>query len=175
MIDDAQGASRWYAHENVAGDGANGVDSCVALTGRVSNDWDCDDGDPSEPVYADASAPSGGTGSFDAPFSSLQDAIDVSSSCVAAMPGSYSSIEITSSIEVLGVGGPVETTIDAGGQSCIIRPINNGTCEMDGVTVTIASHSNARVQRRRGSLQRRAGASVDVAMRRCRGPVGDPG
>ncbi len=124
------------------GDGFGQPGTSATTCDGASNEADCDDSDPTEPVAADPVHGSAyGTGSYFAPFLSLQDAIDASSRCVVAMPGTYAeAIDFRGKdIEVRSVAGPAETTIDATGLSSAVVSFAGGETEaalLSGFTLT---------------------------------------
>ncbi len=146
--DDAQDSSLYYtdADGDGTGDPATGVFGCDLTTGYATNSWDCDDDDPSEPVFADpVSGSAVGTGTLADPLDSLQDAIDRSLTCVLAQPGAYAeTLQLSSSsLEITGMEGSEATFIDPGYAPCSASTLALGSCTTWGTAVTIASASNA--------------------------------
>jgi len=80
----------------------------------VTNELDCDDADPTEPVVADAvyGIP-GNPGTAADPLYDIQDAIDQAVGCVVAQPGTYSeNIDFSGKdLVVTGMEGSANTTI----------------------------------------------------------------
>jgi hypothetical protein len=118
-------------YEDADGDGA-GVDTIVygcdeAQAGGVTNTWDCDDRDVTEPVFVTTSGSSRGDGSHDDPYDSIQDAIQVSNTCVIVGSGTYNEdIDFGgSAITVEGVDGSGLTRIVGTGRTSVVT-INNG-------------------------------------------------
>ncbi|MFN7146280.1 MAG: hypothetical protein ACK4YP_21080, partial [Myxococcota bacterium] len=110
-------------------------------SGYVTNAYDCDDGNRTEPAVADPVRGSGaGTGTLASPFDSLQDAIDMADYCVVAYSGTYrEQIDLGGkTIDVWGVEGYDVTIIDPNLSTCTTS--NPTAC---GAAVTIDSGSNA--------------------------------
>ena len=133
----------WYtdADNDSWGDPASPVLACDQPSGTVDNTLDCDDGNPREPVIADAiSGNTGGSGTWSDPLLSLQSAIEMAQSCVLARAGTYrETIDFEGkSIAVIALDGSAATTIDPGTSPCGIGdPL---ACVS---AVTFASNSNA--------------------------------
>jgi hypothetical protein len=133
----------WYSDGDLDsfGDPSAPVVACDQPSGTVTNTLDCDDGDPREPVIADAlSGNTGGAGTVSDPVASLQAAIMMASGCVLAQPGTYAeAIDFGGrSITVTGIQGAMSTTIDPGTIACSVGdPLSCISA------VTIASNSNA--------------------------------
>ena len=146
IVDDDLETSTYYADDD--GDGFGDPDSpellCEDMSGYVTNDMDCDDGDAGEPVVVSATGAiwgdtgwetgwetgwdsgwdSGivGSGSADDPFESIQDGIDIANVCVHVYPGTYWE-DITfdgKDIEVIGVDGSGSTTIYGSGWAPVV-------------------------------------------------------
>ena len=123
------------------GDYTSVYTACSQPSGYVSNAYDCDDTNGSEPVVVSASTGSpSGSGTLSDPYDSIQDGIDDASSCVIVYKGTYrEAIDLDGkSLYLWGVDGAEFTTIDANGSPC------DGTdptgCEP---AVTIASSTGA--------------------------------
>lgn len=115
--------------------------ACEQPSGYVENDYDCNDIAPGEPVVADAFlGSSGAAGTASDPLRSLQDAITQATECVVAMQGSYDeTIDLGGKdLDVRGVDGSGNTTIDAGLSTCTSS--NPEECQ---AVVTIASGNGA--------------------------------
>ena len=136
--EDAVDGSDYYVDDD--GDGFGNPDETEWACDGVENDYDCDDTDSSEPMFADATNGSAsGDGSLDNPFESLQDAIDDANTCVAAAAGTYyEAIDFSGkNITVTGVDGPDSTTIDAGGYGVPAVTFASGESgTLDGFTIT---------------------------------------
>jgi hypothetical protein len=144
IVDDAPTDGTSYYADNDAdgfGDPADHVSECSQPSNYVSNDYDCDDTDTTEPAVADPYlGSSSGDGSAGAPFDSLQDAIVDADLCVVAYPGTYNeSVDLLGkSLDIWGVQGSELTTIDAGYSLC--SSANPAAC---GTAVEIDSASGA--------------------------------
>jgi hypothetical protein len=103
----------------------------------AQNELDCDDSDSGEPQVADpVNGTSGGIGSLDDPYESLQDAIDNASQCVVALAGTYyEAINFNGSeISVTSFEGQDYTTIDASGMGSSAVTFESG--ESAGAVLT---------------------------------------
>jgi len=107
----------WYATDADA-DGFGAAGTLLMQCSGASNDLDCNDADPTEPVSVDRDDGTPyGTGAIDDPLFVLQDGIDQANECVVAWAGVYEeAINFNGkSIEVRAAEGPLLTTIDASG------------------------------------------------------------
>jgi hypothetical protein len=100
--------------EDADGDGAGGAPLAWCDTSGVTNDWDCDDADPTEPTFVEAGA-SGGNGTLGSPLGTIGEGIAAAGRCVAALPGTYTeNVDFGGkAVRVEGVEGPLVTTIVA--------------------------------------------------------------
>ncbi|MBL8619038.1 MAG: putative metal-binding motif-containing protein [Deltaproteobacteria bacterium] len=98
------------------GDPNQPIRSCALREGQVTNSFDCDDLDPTEPLLVDITyGSSTGTGAADSPLDRIQAAIDIAQSCVVVEEGYY--FEALNfggkNIRVTGMKGPELTTLKA--------------------------------------------------------------
>jgi hypothetical protein len=144
LVDDAPtDGTTYYADDDGDGfgDAGNTVSECALPSGYVENAHDCNDSNGDEPVLADAiSGSPSGDGSVSAPYDAIQDAIDAASECVIAYAGTYTEqIDLGGkSLDVWGVGGADNTTIDASLSVC--SSTNPTAC---GTAVDISSGGGA--------------------------------
>jgi hypothetical protein len=123
------------------GDDGDTIEGCSLPSGYVSNNYDCDDGDASEPKVVDiATGSSSGAGTVSSPYDSIQDGIDAANSCVVVYAGTYEeAIDLSGlTLDVWGVEGASYTTIDADGTTCTVTAPTG--CEP---AVTIAGGTGA--------------------------------
>ncbi len=163
-IDNDLETSTYYADDD--GDGFGDHDDsdlfCEDTPGYVDNDLDCDDSDAREPVivseggaiWTDTGWETGwetgidtawdtgiiGSGTADDPFVSIQDGIDIANVCVHVYPGTYwENISFDGSdIEVIGVDGYENTTINGTGTAPVVTFANgeSSAALLTGFTIT---------------------------------------
>ena len=100
--DDPVDGDTWYPDLDADnwGDATASIRSCAALAGHVTNDWDCDDANPDEPVIVDALMGSAsGDGSGLSPLDTIQGGVDLAIGCVLVKPGTY-----TEQVDLYGKG-----------------------------------------------------------------------
>ena len=146
------------------GDGLGAPDTlaseCTIAGAGVPDGYDCDDGDPTEPIVVDVTnGHSAAAGTLADPYLRLQRAIDDATACVVAYPGTYEeALSITKSIDIWGVEGAETTIIDPMLVTCTVTDpsrcdaaisINSGagaTPTLHGFTVTggtgLGSHTS---------------------------------
>ena len=137
--DDAVDATYMYADDDA--DHWGDPDDYNLRCDGVDNDLDCDDGDSAEPRYADISTGStSGTGSYAAPYSSIQSAIDSANLCVLVASGSYSDNLDFGGKDLLveSIDGSASTTIDGGGSEPVatFNSSEGAGAELRGFTLT---------------------------------------
>jgi hypothetical protein len=160
-IDEELDSAVWYADNDLdgLGDPADTTVACDRPDGYVNNDWDCDDGDDSEPVFVSGSgtvsvpgsgggdsgdtwgAPgSGAAGSVTNPFESIQDGIDASDVCVYVTGDRYGEdIDFGGkNILVWGIDGAAGTIIEGSGRGPVVTFDDGETAgaTLSGFTVT---------------------------------------
>jgi Putative metal-binding motif len=97
------------------------IEACSEPSGYVTNAYDCNDSDGSEPKVVDiTSGSSSGSGTVSSPFDAIQDGIDAANECVVVYAGTYEEVLDLSgvTIDVWGVDGSSYTTIDSDGTTC---------------------------------------------------------
>ncbi len=108
----------------------------------AENDYDCNDGDATEPqVAASSGGSSSGDGSYSAPYDTIQAAVNGADECVIVLAGTYTeSVDFGGrNISVVGVEGAAETIIDATGLSEPVVRIASGetsAATLQGFTLT---------------------------------------
>ena len=135
--------SEWTAYyEDADGDGA-GVDTLVygcdaESAGGTDNTWDCDDGNPREPVFVSTLGSSRGDGSLDRPYNMIQAAIDVSTVCVSVAGGTYTEdIDFSGrSISVESQEDSSTTTIEGTGRESVVTVTAGESATLRGFTIT---------------------------------------
>ncbi len=124
------------------GDGLGALGTTSWKCEGVDNELDCDDGDDSEPQVADASASEeSADGSYVAPWTSIQAAIDDADSCVLVLAGSYvENIDFGGKdLEVESADGAESTIIDGSDGSAPVVSFTNGetaAAQLHGFTLT---------------------------------------
>ncbi|MCB9743305.1 MAG: putative metal-binding motif-containing protein [Alphaproteobacteria bacterium] len=140
LVDDEAVDGSWYS-DDLDGDGFGARDSFYWACEGVTNNWDCNDLNTSEPHVASPSGSATPDGSVANPWASIQDAITYAQECVVALPGTYrEAINFQGKgLLVVGAGGPESTIIDATGFSAPAVTFANGEgadAELVGFTLT---------------------------------------
>ena len=159
-IDEELDSAVWYADNDAdgLGDPADTSIACDRPDGYVNNDWDCDDGDDSEPVFVSGSgtvdvpgvgadsgdtwgAPgSGAAGSVTNPYESVQDGIGASDVCVYVTGDRYGEdIDFGGkNILVWGIDGAAGTIIEGTGRGPVVTFDDGETAgaTLSGFTIT---------------------------------------
>jgi len=141
LVDDDPSDGFW-TYTDTDGDGFGAPGSGVFACSGISNDADCDDTDPNQPLIVDGSTGSdAGPGTSGSPYRTIQEGIDAATGCVAVEAGTYDeSIDFGGSdIMVTGVDGEDSTIIDATGQSTAAVLFTSGessSARLKGFTVT---------------------------------------
>ena len=127
-------------YEDIDGDGL-GSGTVVYACDGITNSWDCNDADGTEPMVVDAAAGSSGNGTLAKPYKKIQDGINHASECVIVFAGTYAeAIDFKgTNMTVTGVEGATDTTIDATGKGSPAVTFDSGegsTAVLQGFTIT---------------------------------------
>jgi|GEM_PF-608119 len=137
--EDALDGSFWQV--DVDGDGLGDPSTVEWACDGVTNDWDCNDSDPSEPQVVDiATGSSGGSGALDQPWDTVQAGIDNAAECVLVLPGTYAeSIDFGGrNLVVESTDGSSTTTLDGSAQTAPVVTLAAGETDalLRGFTLT---------------------------------------
>ncbi|GDX82085.1 hypothetical protein LBMAG42_38960 [Deltaproteobacteria bacterium] len=124
-----------------AGDAATLDYACTypELDDVVANDWDCDDSDPSTPVWVVHGA-GAGTGTVDDPFHKVQSGLNSGSSCILLGAGNYVEDLQWPAYDtwVRSEEGPEDTVFTGSGTTPVVTVASGSTAAsvLQGVTIT---------------------------------------
>ncbi len=123
------------------GDGAGNPDVSTeddeAPLGYVDNAWDCDDADMTEPVFVSTDAIPSGVGSLLDPVGSLQEAANLAEHCIRVQAGTYSGdVDLGGrNLDIEGVAGAEQTTLQGSGADAVVRVDGGETARLAELTI----------------------------------------
>lgn len=124
-----------------AGDASTLQYACIFpdFDDAVANDWDCDDADPSTPVWVVHGA-GGGTGTVDDPFHKVQSGLSAGASCVLLGAGNYVEDLQWPAYDtwVRSEEGAADTVLTGSGTTPVLTVASASTAAsvLEGVTIT---------------------------------------
>ncbi len=124
------------ADEDGFGDALGVAYSCSIDTGYVANAFDCNDEDPSVPLYVDSAGQDGAAGTLDDPMARIQDAVDQQAACILVGSGSfYEDLYLESyNGSIMSSLGSSTTVLQGSGSGPVVRVLDSQV-ELDGFTI----------------------------------------